>query len=261
MENTAFYEILKNSPQELLTLESVQQSMKKVVLRLVSKGMLDFVDVDDVIQELNELLLKKKLADIQRNYQPEFGQFLPYFERCVYNKSMDILTKISNNQLRTIEFPEAIEALSDEEESMDENIFLHEELRKLGVYFSLFHDKRAKLKLLFQLYARICLIEPDFRFYCNNIPSRLLEALIESFGVPYHQLRDKEVYEEIKPLIELVENKKITSDALRKWINERAEELIGSLNKGKYHYDKESLKNLMQFYFRAGLVPDYPLSA
>lgn len=261
MENTALYEILKKSPRELLTLEAVQQSMKKVVMRLVSKGMLGFSDVDDVIQELNEVYLNKKLADIQRNYSPKYGLFLPYFERTVYNKSMDVLARMSNKQMRTTDFSETTDLLSGGEESLDESIFIREELKKLDIYFSLFHDKQAKLNLLFQLYARICLFEPDFRNYSNDIPVRLLEELLTCFGVPYHQLHDKEVYGEIKPLIELVEKKKITPDALRKWINERAEELIGSLSKGKYEYDKESLKNLMQFYYKSRNDQNYSMSA
>lgn len=249
MNNSDLHQLLKESPASLLASDLMQQSIRKVVGRLVAKGYLKPGDVEDMIQELNEVFLLRKMEDVRRNYQPEFGAFIPYFERAIYNKSMDLVRKFSKKESSYNEISEYIGTAAGNDEQFDKEVFLQREFKRLEIYFQLFHDKRPRLKLLTQLYARIRLAESDFKEYYIKITRQLLKELLGVFGIPYVHMKDKEVYAVVKPLIELAESKNITVDALRKWVNDRIAELVKSLSTPQYAYDKESLKNLMQLYY------------
>ncbi len=249
-DNDYLYRQLKKAPSNLLASELFQASITKVVRKFVYKGMITTVEAEDVAQELNVVFLKGKMVDVQRNYDPAFGALLPYFEMAVYNKAIDVVRQYTRKKVATETITDHFALLASSEQPFEASASLSNELQRLDTYFKLFHTKRGRLVLLSQLFARICLSDHDLLRYCPETPNRLLSELLSIFSVTYHMLADKEVYALIQPLVKLAEHKTITADALRKWMSDRITEMINALSAGEFQYDKESLRNLMQFYHR-----------
>jgi len=249
-DNDYLYSQLSKAPTKLLASELFQASINKVVRKFVYRGMLTGAEAEDVAQELNMAFLKGKIFDVQRNYDPAYGPLVPYFEMAVYNKALDIVKQQTRKKVATESITDHFALLASSEQPFEVSASISNELQRLDTYFRLFHTKRGRLVLLSQLFARICLSDDDLLRYHPETPQRLLGELLSIFSVTYHMLADKEVYALIQPLIKLAEQKQITADALRKWMNDRIAEMITALSAGEFEYDKESLRNLMQFYHR-----------
>lgn len=258
MENTEEYQLLHKNPEKLLIKDDYQQVMKRVVYKFMKRGFFKGFSVDDLQQELNMAFLTQKMSYIQKNYKPEDGLLISYFERAVYNKCIDI-SKLSMHQQENRK--EALEGYmmkpqhANPESQLIFQEILEGEMHKLKDYLRLFTRTKFKLLLLLKLYARIVLTQDDVLNYCPKIPKTTLRKFLEIYGVPYSNKKDKEVYQEVIPIFNSCDQKKNTADALRKWINDRTQELMDVLNDGgKRDYDKEKLKNLIQ------MLPKSPFS-
>ncbi|OJJ16821.1 hypothetical protein BKI52_33495 [marine bacterium AO1-C] len=258
MENTEQYQLLHDKPETLLMQDDYQQVIKRVIYKFMKRGFFKGFSVDDLQQDLNIAFLTQKMAYIQKNYKPTDGLLISYFERAVYNKCIDI-SKLSIHQQEHRK--EALEGYMIEPHSSNPETqlmfqeILEEELRKFKDYLRLFTRTKFKLLLLLKLYARIVLEKEDVTNYCPKIAKPTLKEFLETYGVPYSNKKDKEVYSEVIPIFNACDQKKNTADALRKWINDRTQELMEALNDGgKRTYDKEKLKNLIQ------MLPKSPFS-
>lgn len=258
MENTEDYKLLHSNPEKLLVQDDYQQVMKRVVYKFMKRGFFKGFSVDDLQQELNMAFLTQKMSYIQKNYKPKDGLLISYFERAVYNKCIDI-SKLSMHQQENRK--EALEGymIKPQQANPESQLIFREtmnaEMRKLKDYLRMFTRTRFKLLLLLKLYARMVLTKDDVINYCPKIPSKTLNEFLEVYGVPYSNKKDKEVYHEVIPIFNVCDQKKNTADALRKWINDRTQELMEALNEGgKRDYDKEKLKNLIQ------MLPKSPFS-
>lgn len=257
MDNQQQYQLLQTNPQQLLTEKLYQDKLKQVVLNFVKRGFFNYQDVDDVIQEMNELFLSKKLTDIQRSYNPKFGLLIHYFGRAVYNKCVDFSQKKSFHQSNQL-VAEPAELQASADYSVASGIELQELLKnernRLMNYLRLFPKQKSKLVLLLKLYGRLILIKVDLSSFYPQITPKELTHYLSIFGTAYLQKTDKSIYEDITPLINAQENKKNTIDAIRKWFQDRVSNIIEALNRNStYDYDKESLKNLIQIALQSPL--------
>ncbi|MEL6559361.1 MAG: hypothetical protein AAFQ94_14315 [Bacteroidota bacterium] len=250
MDNEKACFLLKTAPKELIASDYFQNSISKVLNRLIGKGVIKRQEKEDFTQELNIAFIQKKIFDVQRNFQSSYGSLGPYIEMSIYRKALDIAKNEKQKKSLFSEQVQAIDFVGSESISTENTEFIINELKRLEIYFQLFHDKKPKLILLLKLFARICLENKDLKNYYLFVSDGMTIDLLLIFGVPYYEKLDKEIYQEILPLIQLAEKKSLTADALRKWINDRISEIIKALNSGRFIYDKESVRNLMQFHFR-----------
>ncbi len=250
MDNQKACLLLNTSPKELIASDYFQKSISKVLNKLIRNGIVKRHEKEDFVQELNVSFIQKKIFEVQRNFKPSYGSLEPYLEMTIYRKALDIAKSERQKKLLFSEQFQTIDFAGSESISTENTEFITNELKRLEIYFQLFHDKKPKLILLLKLFARICLENKDLKDYYLLVSEAMTIELLLVFGVPYYDKLDKEIYQEILPLIQLAEKKSITSDALRKWINDRIGEIIKALNSGRFIYDKESIRNLMQFHFR-----------
>ncbi|WP_299456663.1 hypothetical protein [uncultured Microscilla sp.] len=256
--NIEDYNLLHAHPDKLLVRDDYQQVMKRVVYKFMKRGFFKGFAVDDLQQELNVAFLTQKMAYIQKNYKPNDGLLISYFERAVYNKCIDI-SKLSIHQQENRK--EALEGYmikpqnANPESKLIFQEILEGEVNKLKDYLRMFTRTKFRLLLLLKLYARIVLDKNDLTSYCPKIQAKTLKDFLATYGVPYSNKKDKEVYNDVIPLFNACDQKKNTPDALRKWINDRTQELMKMLNEGgEREYDKEKLKNLIQ------MLPKSPFS-
>lgn len=257
-KNTEDYNLLHANPEKLLVRDDYQQVIKRVVYKFMKRGFFKGFSVDDLQQELNMAFLTQKMAYIQKNYKPNDGLLISYFERAVYNKCIDI-SKLSMHQQENRK--EALEGymMKAQKATPESKLIFQEildaEVDKLKNYLRMFTRTKFRLLLLLKLYARIVLEKSDLTNYCPKITAKTLKEFLATYGVPYSNKKDKEVYNDVIPLFNACDQKKNTPDALRKWINDRTQELMKMLNEGgERDYDKEKLKNLIQ------MLPKSPFS-
>ena len=252
MDNEAMYRLLHQAPEKLLASSYMQGRIERVVNKLLFRGFLHEKDKADLIQEINLAFLQRKMKDIQKNYQPTYGLLAPYFDRVTYRKAIDLLQTRKNKTvgLDTDEGSmKTVEALQVKPPPFDTPQLIKNELARLKTYIQLFHKHQFRLLLLLQLFARVTFTEKDFKRYCHKAPALLVNKLLATFGKPYYHLTDKLVFEMVCPLVSCKEEKQLSPDALRKWSNTHIQEIIDQMSKGPYQYDKESLRNLSQYFY------------
>lgn len=255
MDNDIAYNLLKSNPIKLICSPIFQASIKKVVNKWVHMNRVKPDQVDDLIQEINTLLLERKLSQIQKNYKPDFGNLQLYFERTVYNLCVDLVAKpaITRQQYYSIDKVNAnLIAMN----RQSEKELLEIEKRKLLALIDKLQEQKYKFLLLLKLYSRLPLSMDDIKHINPRIDKALVRNVLQSFGKDYVQLEDREIFEKVTPFFNLIEQKKVSPDATRKWFSDRVNVIIIRMNKRRQNlkYDRESIKNLTQMMFNETLI-------
>lgn len=245
-KNEITLQVLQTNPFELICSEEYQQIILKVVRKLRQTGGFRQEPNDEVVQEITTRILER-VGHIQRNYSPEHGNFKPYFAKVAYNFALDLIKstqkqKKLSNDLATAH-PSRLSGDVNHESLTDE-------LKKLGLYLSQNKRHRAKFVLLLKLYSRSTIQAQDIRNFLPQVPSEALEQILALLGQNYAQMEDRLLYQHINRLINKVEGKNRSADAIRKWLSARILELIQWLNlHSKFQYDREALRNLASLFF------------
>jgi DNA-directed RNA polymerase specialized sigma24 family protein len=259
LSNQEQYQLLLKNPQKLLSTHIYQQKIKYVVSKFVRNGTCSIEDAADLIQDINRIFVEKQMQYIQNGYQIESALLIAYFEKAVYNKCLDL---VKSRHIQTQHQQEALSDLrffstgfANPEKSLINQEWLMAESHKINQYLRLMPKAQQKLMLLLKIYTRLILIEKDLKDYYQQITSQLLNQALAFFGIDYHQASDKTTFENICPIVNACEQKRNTSDAIRKWLEDRVKEMIQALNfNNKYTYDKESLKNLLKITLHSPFV-------
>lgn len=250
MENHVAYTLLQNNPGKLICSPVFQASIHKVVNKWVHKGFIKASHTPDLIQEINILLLEKRCNQIQRNYKFEYGSLVFYFERVVYNLCVDLIVKPVNVD----KYCYSLDDVNPRFVAMNsqyETDLLEIEKRKFVLLINKLKDNKEKFLLLLKLYSRLPLTQEDICKITDKVKCKQVKEFLANFGKNYADVEDKEIFEKITPLFNLVEKKQVSPDATRRWFSTKVNALLEKMNRKTQggHYDREALKNLTQIIF------------
>lgn len=247
MKNNIAQEMLKKNPEKLICTPEFQQSILKVVRKFKQKGGFSRDSEVDITQEITTRILEHKLSCLQKNYNAKYGQLKTYFEKTVYNIAVELVQA----SYRQENLHQHMNAMPQVTTSIDERQeLLLDELQKMQRFLARFQRQKAKLLLLMKLYSRTIIKPEDILNFKPEASQEEIQNILTIFGHNYAKYDDSYLYVKINNLINDVEGKANSSEALRKWLSNRLTDLRAWMNQhSSLKYDKEALRNLMQLFF------------
>jgi len=235
--------LLKNAPNELIV--KYQSLISSVVYNISKSGLVNYNDVGDYIQYINNELLHK-IEYIKKKYNGS-SPLKIYFLVIIRNMCYEKLRKERkyDNEISS-EFIERIEP-----ENIVSNLIIEQELDYLDKILKTFHSKKDKLILCLKLLFRIRVSADDFNIYGYNFTLSEIQNIIKrtDYSKP---LSDKEIFEHVTPLFNKYERKNNNSDTTRKWVGNKLNDIIDLMNGDppKAYYSRETIQILIEKYLK-----------
>ena len=254
MKNDIAYEMLKKNPHQLICTPELQQSILKIVRKFKQKGGFSRDSEADITQEITTQILERRIAYLQKNYDPKYGNLKQYFEKMVYNITIELVNASNRRQKmhQTMDFDKAPQIVTYNDAKQE---LILDELQRLQKFFMKFHRQKPKLMLLLKLYSRTIIESSDILDFKPTATAEEIQKILKTFGQNYAIYDDNYLYNQINELINDVEGKKNSADALRKWLSNRLTDLGVWMNRqSTLKYDKEALRNLIQLFFTKNWV-------
>jgi len=244
--NTEDLRLLKEHPDQLMA--SYQPIIETVVAGFIRRGFFDRTEKMDVVQNVNTLLLEKKLSKIKEHFNGSV-YLRTYFSKVVYNTCLELTRKKARQPIITGE-----ELLQHETSNLlnpEEQLAIKDELRRVEALLKGFRKKEAKSLLCLKLYAKKWLDDSDLEAYSKLGFHDELAMIRSSFFENYEAMPDKSAYEVAVLLFNKLENKANSADSLRKWTNAIVDNMIAILNGEPpvYHHTRDTIRILLQMYF------------
>ena len=238
-------EWLHHQPEKLLL--RYQFIIGHVVSACVARGYFPPHDREDMVQQVNLILLEKKLARMREQFNNTV-LLRTYFTKIVWNTCLEI-ARARGRQPKMVDAELLLEFRSDPSSASDETLIRDEVRRFEGILRSM-HTGRHKAVICLKLFARIPLRHEDLQWYDTPRTRTVFEAVSKTLLQPYDHLSDKDLYTLVAPLFDAVENKITDADSLRKWVSSLIEQFIRLLNgqPPSAAHDKASLKVLIGLY-------------
>lgn len=247
LQNDIACKMLQKQPFDLVCSKEYQQSVLKIVRKFKQKGGFLQDTEADVVQEITTIILEQRITYMQKNYAPKYGNVKHYFEKVVYNLAVEQVRKSHKRQNFSQDLAKAPLQRVGRSRSNDT---LSDELKKLALFMNKTGRQSAKLYILFKMYSRAIINKQDFLNYYPDLQKEELNQLLEVFGQNYAHFDDRDLYAKLYPLINKVENKKNSADAVRKWLGSRITELNDWMNRhSTFKYDREALRSLIGVFF------------
>lgn len=239
--------LLHHDPRALLT--QYQPTISIIVQRFVASGMIAPEEKADLMQTINERMLRDKLRNMQAQYNYT-AYVSTYFSKIVYNLCLEWQRQTKREPVfeRKRELHE-IEAAHEDERGWN-NVVIAHEVQRLKTILRLFGKSRAKVELCLRLLFRMPLPAAEVRAHFSACTNAEIASLLAGFGGEYEHMTDKEVYVRATPFFNRHEGKNNSPDALRKWTQLKLEEILALLNGGmnRTNYERETLQILLQKY-------------
>lgn len=242
--------LLYHDPRALLT--QYQPTISIIVQKFVASGMIAPDEKADVVQTINERMLRDKLRNMQAQYN--YSAYVStYFSKVVYNLCLEWRRQTKREALfdRSKELQQ-IEVAHEDQRGWG-NAVIAQEVQRFKTILQLFGKAKAKVELCLRLLFRLPFSPEELRGYFTACTAVVIDELLDSFGGDYAHMTDKEVYAQAIQFFNQQEGKTNSPDALRKWIQLKVEEILALLNGGmsRASYDRETLQILLQKYDEA----------
>ena len=236
-------QLLAEKPDELII--KYQEIIRIIVKKYITTKMFHAADFDDIVQMVNEDILKK-IGNIQRNYNGK-ALLKTYFSAIVRNSCL----KIYQKQCREIKMLSFEDGDSAEEETVTNQLEIEYDLKRIERILGYFEKKLGRVLLCAKLYFQIPIERKDIVRCFAVCSEEDVTMLLGYFSFSQEQRPLKQVYHIITPILNRYEGKNNTEDAVRRWTEDKIEEIITLLNSAPRcsKYDKETLKTLLDKYF------------
>lgn len=219
-----------------------QEIIRIIVKKYIASKMFKADDFDDVVQMVNEDIIKK-IDAIRKNYN---GQSLlkTYFSAIVRNSCL----KIHQKHAREMTMLPLEEGDSTEEETVTNQLEIEHDVERLKRIFSYFGRKHGRVILCLKLNFQIPIERGDILSCFSNCSEEDIVMLMSLFEFGQQQRTLKQVYRNITPILNRYEEKNNTEDAVRRWTEDKIGEIVQILNAAPYNskYDRETLKILLE---------------
>lgn len=238
-------QLLKENPGALVA--HYQTIVKIVVSKFIARGFFSYDEQMEVVQQVNEALLSKKIESIQRNYN---GSVLlsTYFSKVVYNLCIEVTRK--QKKVVRSEAVEVLEKQAQDETSAFDKMVIKDELNRLQLILKTIIKPTLRLYIALKLYAKAVLFKSDFHGELV-VEDELYRAFIADFFDAYDDWNDKEVYKKAVPFLNKLTRKKADPDSFRKWLNMQIDKII-ELQNGeppRAFHNRDSIRILLQLFF------------
>jgi len=239
--------LLFNDPGGFI--EAHQKTIHYVVNKFVYSGFFTYNDRDEVVQYVNEKLLTSKIEKMQKQYNGNY-YVVTYLSKIIHNLCLEYSRKrrASSREengidIDNIDIPE--------DENASQKILIEEEHQRLDAILSMYNKSRKRIEVFLNVFFGIGATREDIRALYPNASNDDIDLLLEQCNPTsdHDKKTDKELYQALTTFINKYDRKKNTSDAVRKWITSKMNEIIDLLNgtPKTANYDKETLKILFQF--------------
>lgn len=233
--------LLRRDPDAFLIL--CQKYIHINVKYYIKRGMFDRSEYDDIVQMVNELLIRK-LPSIAAHFSGEV-LLRTYVGVVLQNICLQIYRQQKNTVI-TIPLPETLAHNS----SPEHDLIIEGELKRLHTVLQMYHDDRFKILICFKLHLRIPLQRSDITKWCPAIHDDDRELLMMAFGGMFEEMSVETVFETITRMFNKYEHKKTFGDSTRRWTKAQIVKTLKLLNGNppQRAHNEETLKILLDKY-------------
>jgi RNA polymerase sigma factor (sigma-70 family) len=212
--------MLTDDPGKLLV--RYQPIIRQIVKNLAYQGFLPKRDINDLIQDVNRKLVER-LPRIGEQYNNK-SKFKTYFSVVIRNLCLEEFRKV---RLVAEPQPEIYEQTSTE--SATDQLIIREEYGRLLRALRLFGRERNALWITLRCFSDLPVYADDLLgFEMAPEPDVRSQLATQLNSASYQSKREK--MDALTELFNQLERKARTSDALRKWISSRLDELVILMN-------------------------------
>lgn len=247
-DNEADVRMLQSDPQGLLL--RYQETVRIIVRKYIAAGLFKPSEFEDVFQEVNAGLFSRiSLIQAQYNGMSLFRTYLSVIIRNICLKEHD------RSKRRVEKEVDDLEQIPDAQHPED-RVAIEREIQKFRTIISTFGPKKSKLLLTLKLHFRLAVAAEDLDSWFPELAASHRAKLIGMFGHDYSRMEAQEIYRNVCSIINAVEGKGSSPDALRKWVDARLKELLGLLNgpTDEMAHTEDTLRILLEDYFSPFLL-------
>ncbi len=240
-DNELDRELLRGDPRALIL--RYQPMLIVIVKECVKRRMFSEEDVDDAIQSLNEHLLVR--LDALRGQFTGAASVSTYLSAIIHNGCASLARRRAQERGGML----LSEPVADPLPEPDSADTLKREIRRFRGILSISIARRPRMVLCLKGYYRLLIPvgQVEILYPGKELPG----AILMQYNQQREEVPDRELYRLLAALLNSLEGKNNTPDALRKWTQARLEEVILLMNAGfpGARYDKESLEALVEDFF------------
>jgi DNA-directed RNA polymerase specialized sigma24 family protein len=224
--------------------QTLNHLINKVVMRHVSRGVIPTREQEDVKTSILEKFLLKQ-NKIDGSFQGK-SKIATYYTAVINRMCAEVIRKEQKHWYAVNEFVEN-STPHDATLSFDaaKEVLVKEELKRFMASIMLFNGSQSKVILLLKYYYDIPLLPGDVANYAGDKEKEAIKILAGRSG-----LSKSVVNERLAKLVFLVEQKKMTGDAIRMWINKQVDILLYRMNgRNKSFHNKETIGVMLEMKF------------
>jgi DNA-directed RNA polymerase specialized sigma24 family protein len=249
-KNKQDIDLLYNNPHQFI--EEHQTTIEIIVGNFIRSGLLPHSEKDDIVQYVNEKLIGSKIKLMQQHYNHSYF-VTTYLSKVIRNLCFEYTRRHKELRDREISLHISYTDIISDDRTTTEMI-INEELLKLKTVLQLFHKKRLRLELYLKVLVGSTTSEEDIKaVYPNCSKNDVIWFLKECNPDSDITLKtEKEIHVLLTEFSNKYENKQITPDSLRKWLDLKISNIIELMNgePKQANYSKKTVKILLQKYFR-----------
>ena len=142
------------------------------------------------------------------------------------------------------------EAIHSGQEDILTGIILENEFDRLKKILILYNKQQKKIEFILKVYFRCPVSRKDFLELSDKLSDEDFERFDNNIDIKKLHT-DKIIFEFITPILNKIDNKNNASDAVRKWVRLKIDEIIELINgtPARTNYTKETLQILMEKFF------------
>ncbi len=227
----------------LISTKSLYEIAEKVVNHFIGKRVIPFADRKDFIQSVVEKYYTKR-DRIENGYSGK-AKISTYVTSVIYKMTCEeIRSEIKHWKQQKEDANLMLEMKKDNSLSPEQELIISNEKILLQKAFLTLGKESAKAKLFLKCYYRLPVSENELKEYAQDKHQVDLMKKIKQNPMD----KDKDVYEKLAVLLEMIEEKMVQVDAVRMYVNKMVNRIINRLNgrNQRSSYTKETLGYLME---------------
>jgi RNA polymerase sigma factor (sigma-70 family) len=239
--NATDISLLRTDPKGLLLRH--QETIRIIVKIYIESGMFSPNDFEDLVQQVN-VRLWEKMPVIQANFDGSC-LFRTYLSQVIRNACLNLRDK----DTRQPQFYRLEGTAIAPHEDAHRRLLIEHDVRVLMAILDQFNTQRPKLLLCLKLYYRIPIGRQDILDWWPQCPQKQIENFLSIFGAFFGDISEGELYERIQPLFAEMERRSAPSDSLRRWVDDKINQIIRLLNGSPPDaaYDRKTLGILLEY--------------
>jgi hypothetical protein len=239
--------LLRSDPTALVV--EYQEIIRTIVSVYVRSGMFRANDFEEVVQSVSEEFLHL-LPRIVRQFN---GSVLvrTYVSAILRNCCLEIRRQNRFDLRRLVDPIEAPEGPVDRHTRTDAQTYIGMEVKTLGAILAQYGRKRPKLVLLLKVRYRFQVTQEDILAWCPACSKADQKHLLMLLNSGPSRAKDKEILNNLLPLVSKAEGKEQTFEGISRWIQDKVQEIISLLNGSPpvSAHTSETLGLLLSEYF------------